>query len=1043
MLRTLVEFSIRFRGAVIALACVVLGYGIYTTMKAKLDVFPDFVPPQATIQTEAPGLSPEQVESLVTRPVEDAVNGVGNLESVRSQSIQGLSIVAVVFEEGTDLLTARQMLSERLTQLAGELPLGVEAPKMTPLTSATMDLLKIGLVSEKLTPLELRTFADWTLRPRLLSVPGVADVSVFGGEVRQFQIRIKPERLMAYHLAVSDVLAAARKATGVRGAGYVETEAQRIVLRTAGQSLTAEALGEAVVAHEGGNSVRLKDVASVVDGFQPKLGDATIQGGPGVLVKMLSQYGTNTMEVTQSVEEALEEMKPALEAQGIRLYPRLHRPATFIEIAIHNIRESLFIGAILVTIVLFLFLMNLRTAFISMTAIPLSLLTAIIILDRLGATLNTITLGGLAIAIGEVVDDAIIDVENIFRRLRENQTSATPKSVFRVVLDASIEVRSAVVYATFIVVMVFVPVVTMSGLQGRMFAPLGVAYILAVLASLFVALTVTPALSALLLPKAVLRKPHEPALFRRLKAAYHHVLARLARRPKTLVAMCLALFVGAVSLIPGFGGEFLPEFREGHFVVQVSAAPGTSLPEMIRIGRRISEDLLKNPNIDTVEQQVGRSQLGEDPWGPHRSEFHVELKAAAEGQDLDQEAVQHEIRDLLAKYPGIRFEVLTFLGDRISESISGETASVVISVYGEDLEVLDREAEEISQIVGKIKGAADVRVSSPPGAPEMLVQLRPERLKQFGFQTTDVLEAVETAYQGSVAAQAYEGNRVYEVVAILDEQHRRDPEDIGSLLLRGADGATVPLRELADIMPTTGRYTIIHDGARRRQAVTCNVEGRDVESFVQEAKEKVARNVRLAPGTYYDFSGEAETRAEAFREILLHSAIAGVAIVLLLSTIFTSRRNLALVLVNVPFALVGGVLAVYLTGGQVSVGSLVGFVTLFGITMRNSVMMVSHFEHLVAHEGMVWGSEAALRGAGERLIPIVMTALVTGLGLLPIAVGTGQAGREIEGPMAIVIVGGLATSTLLNLLVLPTLALWFGRFEAGASPAEARVFPEA
>jgi CzcA family heavy metal efflux pump len=1027
MLQRLVDLSIRFRGVVITLACVLLVYGIYTTMHAKLDVFPDFVQPQVVIQTEAPGLSPEQVEALVTQPVENTVGGVGNVESVRSQSIQGLSIVTVVFGEGADIFIARQMLNERLNEIAGSLPMGVKSPKMTPLTSATMDLLKIGLVSDKLNLTELRTFADWTFAPRLRAVPGISSVGVMGGDVAQLQIQVKPDRLLVYNLTLDDLLAAARKATGVRGAGFIENANQRIVLRTDGQSITPERLGEAVITYAGGMSVRLKDVARVVEAPALKVGDAVIMGRPGVLLKLLSQYGSNTMNVTLAVEKALKEMEDAgmFRELGIRIYPAMHRPATFIETAIRDVRTSLLIGGVLVVIVLFLFLFNLRSAFISITAIPLSLLVAIIILDRFGMTLNTITLGGLAIAIGEVVDDAIIDVENIFRRLRENRTLPVPRPVHQVVLDASLEVRSAVVYATFVVVLVFVPVLTMTGLQGRFFAPLGLAYVLAILASLGVALTVTPALCTVLLPKRA-ERTKEPRFLAAIKAGYRHLMVHFARWPKAIMVVGLALCAGAIALIPTFGGEFLPTFREGHFVLQVNAVPGTSLPDMLRLGRQITGELLKIPEIATVEQQAGRAELGEDPWGPNRSELHVELKRDIPGER--QEEIQNEIRDILAKYPGINYEVLTFLGDRIGETITGETAAVVVNIFGTDLDVLDQKAQEVAQAISGVKGATDVRVAAPPGTPETVVQLRPEKLKQFGFQPTDVLDAIETGYQGTNVAQAYRGNQVIDVVVLLEGEHRRDPEGIGSLVLRNPQGTHVALSELAEVYPTTGRSMVLHDGARRRQTVTCNVQGRDVSSFVAEAEAKLARTVAFPPGTYADFSGAAEARAAAQRQILLHSAIAGLAILLLLATVFGNWRNLALVLTNLPFALVGGVLAVFLTGGSLSIGSLVGFVTLFGITMRNSMMMISHFEHLVTKEGMTWGLDAALRGASERLVPILMTALVTGLGLLPIALGSGEAGREIEGPMAIVILGGLATSTLLNLLIVPTLALRFGRF---------------
>ncbi len=1031
MLQALVSFSLRYRGVVVILAGILLAYGFYVAKNAKLDVFPNFVQPQVVIQTEAPGLSPEQVELLITRPIETMVNGLGDMESLRSESIEGLSIITAVFKEGTDVFRARQMLGEKLAETAGTLPTSVKTPRMTPLTSSTMDLLKIGIVSDKLTPMELRTFADWTLKPRLLSVPGVAACRVFGGEIRQLQIQVLPERLLAYNLALSDVLTAARASTGVTGAGFIETSNQRITIQTEGQALKPEVLGEVVVAHVNDVSVRLKDVANVIEGGAPKFGDTIIMGRPGVLMTMASQFGANTMDVTTDLEAALAGMKPVFEREGITLYPRLHRPATFIENAIRNMRHSLLLGSILVAVTLFLMLGSVRTAFISLTAIPLSLLTAVIVLERMGITINTITLGGLAIALGEVVDDAIIDVENVFRRLRENKTLPHPRPVFRVVLDASLEVRSAVVYATFIVALVFLPVLTLTGLQGSFFAPLALSYILAIMASLLVALTLTPALTYLLFDKGA-RKTEDPPLQRVLKAVYHRGLRVTTHWPRTIIVIVAVLCTAALTKLSSFGGEFLPEFREGHFVLQVFVAPGTALAETIRIGGQISKELLQHPGIDTVEQQVGRAELGEDPWGPHRSEFHVELKPISGKREA---TMADEIRAILKKFPGIRFEVLTFLGDRIGETLTGETAPVVVNIFGEDLDVLDAKAQEVVKVLEAVPGAADVKMKSPAGTPRMTVRLRPDQLTQLGFRPLEVLDAVETAYQGSVVAQTYRGNEVVDMAVILTESSRQDPQAIGSLLLRNTQGTSIPLRELADVFPTSGRDSIMHEGARRRQTVTCATSGRDVTSFVAEAKRQVAAKVSFPGGTYAVFSGAAQAKAQAQQQLLLHSAIAAVGILLLLSIALGNARNLLLVLANVPFSLVGGILAVWLTQklgvadeGGLTIGSLVGFVTLFGITTRNSIMMISHFEHLVDQEGMTWGLDAAIRGASERLIPILMTATVTALGLLPLALGTGEAGREIEGPMAIVILGGLITSTILNLFVLPTLALRYGRF---------------
>ncbi len=1037
MLRWLVEHSLRSRWIVLALACVVTAYGIYTAYHSKLDVFPEFVQPSVEVQTEAPGLTAEQVEVLVTRAVESAMGGASEMEMIRSESIQGLSVVTALFAEGTDIYHARQMLAEKLVSVAGELPAGVKAPHMFPLVSSTMDVLKFGLTSKKLTPMQLRSFTDWTLLPRLLAVPGVAKCSVFGGEVRQLQVQLRPDRLLAFEVSVQEVLDAARNATGVRGAGFIETPEQRLNIQTEGQSLTPELLGAVVVAHHNGKSVRLGDVARVLNAAEPKFGDALIMGEPGILVTVGGQYGANTMEMTTGLEKAIEDMKPAFASQGIEYFAALHRPAKFIENGLGNVRSSLLEGGVLIAVVLLLFLLDVRTSFISFTAIPLSLLAAVIVLHQCGVTINTMTLAGFAVAIGVVVDDAIIDVENIMRRLRENRDLASPRPIMTVVLDASLEVRTAVVYATFIVALVFLPVLAMSGVQGRFFFPLGVAFLLATLASLAAAVTVTPALCLAFFGRV---KPHaEPRYLVWLKETHRRALHVLSRWPRTLMILAGLLVAGAAATLPFFGGDFLPEFREGHFVVQVTTVAGTSLPEMRRLGQLISRELLNVPNIKSVEQQIGRAEMGEDTWGPHQSEMHVELKPISGRQE---QAVEDQIRQTLEKFPGIRYSVLTFLGDRLGETISGETAQIVVNVFCDDLDLADQKAREIEKVLKTVPGASDIEEKSPPGSPVLEVKLRPDRLTQFGFRPVEVLDAIDLAYSGLVAGQIYEGNRVFDVSVILDPALRRTAREVGSLLVQNSDGLRAPLRELADIFPSTGRYLISHEGARRRQTVTCNTEGRDVASVMADIKREVAAKVTLPGGAYIVYGGAAEQQAQAQRELVLYSAMAGVGIVLLLGIVFRHWRNLLLVLANVPFALVGGVLAAFLAGwfspagkGSLSLGTLVGCVTLFGITARNSIMMISHFEHLVSMEGMTWGLAAAVRGATERLSPILMTALVTALGLLPLALGSGEAGREIEGPMATVILGGLLTSTILNLLVLPVLALRYGKFAAAPTPS--------
>ena len=1021
----IIGFAIRFRGIVLSLACVLLAYGVYSLGQAKYDVFPEFAPPQVGIQTEAVGLTPEQVEILVTRPIETAINGVPGVQTLRSTSIQGLSAVTVFFSPSSDIYRDRQVVAERLAVAAQQLPAGVQPPALTPLTSSTSIVLVAGLTSETRTLMQLRTVADWTLRLRLLAVPGVANVSVFGGDVRSIQIQVHPDQLVRYDLGLSDVLTAARKATGVRGAGFIDTKNQRVVFQTEGQSLKPEDIARTVLLTRGAASVTLGNVADVVEAPEPPIGGAAIQGKPGVILDVSEQYGANTIEVTRAVEAALQELRPGLQAEGITLHADLFRPANFINTATSNVRQSLMIGGVLVMVILFLFLFDLRTAAISCTAIPLSLLAATVILESSGATLNTMTLGGLAIAIGEVVDDAVIGVENVIRRLRENRRLATPRPEPRVVLDACLEVRGAVVYATFAVILVFLPIVMLTGIAGRLFAPLGMAYILAVLASLAVALTVTPALSMALL---VGRKAQEkdPPVVRWTRGSYEGLLGGIARTPRTVIAAAIIFTIAGCAALPFFGGGFIPELKEGHFIIHMSAVPGTSIDESLRIGARVADTLRQLPSVRSVAQRVGRAEKASDTWGTHYSEFEVDLKPLS-GDEA--EGAQAEIRKALAGFVGVNFSVKTFLTERIEETLSGYTAAVAVNIFGNDLDMLDQKAQEIARVLGSVPGATEVQVQSPPGLPQLTIRLRKPDLERWGFDAIDVLDLVRAAYQGDIVGQGYQGNQVFNVITILDPASRGSVTKVGDLTLRTPGGAYVRLKQLADIYEAAGRYQVLHQGAQRLQTVTANVAGRDVASFVQDARAAIGAKVQLPSGTYVEFAGAAQAQSQSQRDLILNSLIAGVGIILLLSIVTRNWRNLVLVLINLPFALVGGVLAVFATGGMLSLGSMVGFVTLFGITLRNSIMMISHYEHLVEVEEMTWGLDAAIKGAGDRLVPILMTSLVTALGLLPLAIGMGDPGREIEGPMAVVILGGLLTSMALNLLVLPTLALRYGRFE--------------
>ena len=1031
MIAAIIRWSLRFPLVVCALAAMLAVYGVLVLARAKYDVFPEFVPPQAAVQTEAPGLVAEQVELLVTLPIEQAISGASGVQAVRSETISGLSVVTVVFQENVDPYRARQIVAEALGQVTSRLPLGVKPPKLEPLTSSTMDLLKLGFVSERLSPMQLRDLVQWTIRPRLLAVPGVARATLYGGDERQLQVQVEPRELNARDLAFSDIVAAVRSATGVRGGGFIETANQRVLIESRGQTLDAAALGAAVVpalaaapaasaaAATAATPLRLRDFATVTDGVAPKFGDALIMGKPGVLLNLSSQYGANTLIVTRAIEAALAELAPALRSRGVTLYAGLHRPANFIENALAGIRLDVVLGAVLITLVLFLFLRDLRSVAVAFVSIPLALLAAVIAVDAFGWTINTMTLGGLAVALGVVVDDAIIGVENIVRRLRG--THAHGLEARDIIQKASVEVRAPVVYATFVVVLVLAPMLLLSGLQGSFFGPLAASFSLATLASLVVALTVTPAAALLLLTRT---EPHaEAAWLARLKDRHESLLRRWSAFPRRVIIGSAIVTLLAAAALPFFGSELMPPFREGHFVVQALATPGTSLTAMKTLGARVAGDLVAIPGIVTVEQTMGRAESGEDTWEPNRSEFHIELQhmsGRAEG------AIQAAIRAALQHYPSLRTEVLTFLGDRLSESLSGETAPVAVNVFGPDLDELDRVAYEIAAVARTVPDASDVQVQAPSGAPFLRVDLKPERLGQYGFTAADVLDTVETAYEGTTAAQVYDANKVIDLTVRLPPAERIDPEAIGQLLVRTASGVTVPLKELATLSLTEGRTGIMHEGARRRQVVTLNPTTSDIGGFVARLQNAVARRVKLPPTVYLQFAGAASGQRQARRELLVHSALAALGIVLLLSVAFRDARSVTLILATTPFALVGGVLAVALTGATLSIGSLVGFVTLFGIAARNAILLIAHVGHLVTAEDAQWSLPTVLRGTRERLVPILMTALVTALGLLPLALGSGEAGREVQGPMASVILGGLATSTLMTLLVLPVLIWRFG-----------------
>ncbi|HEX3951900.1 MAG TPA: efflux RND transporter permease subunit [Steroidobacteraceae bacterium] len=1021
-MRALVSLCVRHFGAVTALSLFALILGCWGAMHAPLDVFPDFVPSQVDIQTEAPGFAPQQVEELVTKQIENAVNGAAGLATLRSESIPGLSVVTINFVDGIDVHVARQGISERLSELGSSLPAGVGTPKLSPLVSSTMDLLKIGLISTQVDAYTLRDTANWVIKPRLLAVPGVAHVLIFGGDVRQIQIQPDMSKLASFGITLSQLADAAHAALPVRGAGFIDLPGQRVLIKSPTPQPDIDALSQAVVVERNGTPILLRDLAQVKVAPALKFGDALIMGKPGVMMSLASQYGANTLTATLAVEKALGELAPTLKSQGIILYPALHRPANFIERALGNIKNSLLIAAILILAVLYLFLRDARAALIAFTAIPLSLLAAIAVLDRMGNTLNTMTLGGFAVALGVLVDDAIIGIENILRRLRENGRSSKPEPRLDVLRDASLEVRGPVIYATAVVVAVFLPELFTSSVQGRFVGPLALAFIFAVLASLLVAMTSTPALCALFLRRHDARP--EAAWLTRLKSWQRSAVRSVVIHFRATAAVLIGLVIAALAALPFLGGTFMPEFREGHFVLQVSSsAAGTSLESMLDVGKRISAEVLALPYIQSIEQQVGRAELGEDTWGPHRTEFHVELKAEAK---VDQHVAEEELRKILANYPGLQSEVVTFLGDRISESLSGETAQVAVKVIGDDLDALDSTGNKILSVLAKVPGVVDLQFKRQNGTPAIAIELMPQAMAAAGMRAQDVLDTIETAYAGSLVGQTFRGTRTVDVVLLLPDPLRHQPSQLAKLMITSPAGP-VPLSQIARISLSQDRYSIEHDGGQRRVSVTFNVGNGSLQHVVQEAQNAIAGSVALPRGVFIEFAGAAEAEAQTRLELVLYSALALALIVLILFISFHWRANSWLVLANLPFSLIGGVMAIAATGIGISLGTVVGLITVFGISARNAILQLAHYEHLVEAEGAAWDPELVLRGANERFVPILMTAAVTALGLAPLAFGINQPGQEIEGPMAVAVLGGLCTSTLLNLLVLPALAQRFAR----------------
>ncbi len=1008
----IVSTSLHMRVIIVALAVALMIVGVRVIRTTPLDVFPEFAPPLVEIQTEAPGLSTAEVESLISTPIENALNGVAQLKTLRSKSVLGLSSVVLIFQEDTDLMRARQLAQERLALVAPQLPAAARPPVILQPLSSTSRAMKIGVSSKTLSQVELSTLARWTIRPRLMAIPGVANVAIWGQRDRQLQVLVDPDRLRNHNVTLDDVVRSTREAVAVAAGGFVDTPNQRLPVAHLSSVTQPQDLARVPLVFRNGAPLELGAVAEVVEGFPPPIGDAVINDGPGLLLIVEKQPTGNTLDVTRNVEAALNALKPGL--KDVEIDSTIFRPATFTEMALQNLRSALLIGCLLVIAVLVAFLFEWRTALISLLAIPLSLLAATLVLYWRGNSINTMVIAGLVIALGEVVDDAIIDVENIMRRLRLNREAGRPESAFSVVLKASIEVRSAIVYATLIVALVFLPIFFLDGLSGSFFRPLAVSYVLAVLASLAVALTLTPALSLLLLPRAANRERAEAPLARWLKRGYRRALPAFVGKPRTAVATMLLLFALTAVAVPLMGEEFLPNFKETDFLMHWVEKPGTSLEAMRRITIRVSKELRDIPGVRNFGSHIGRAEVADEVVGPNFTELWISIDP-----DAPYEPTVARIQSVVDGYPGLVRDLLTYLKERIKEVLTGAGASIVVRVYGPDLEGLRAKAAEVGKTIGGVEGVANLKVEQQVLVPQIEVRLKPDPASRFGLTPGDVRRAATTLIKSQKVGELYQ------------EQQIND----GRLRISLPAGGDAPLGDVADIRIAPAPNIIQREGASRRIDVTCDVKGRDLGSVAREIEGKV-KALSFDRGYHPEFLGEYAARQASKNRLLALSAFALLGILLLLHADFRSPRLVALVAVSLPFALVGGVAAALITGGVLSLGSLVGFVTVLGIAARNGIMLVSHYRHLETEEGQPFGKDLVLRGSEERLAPILMTALATGLALLPIVVSGNKPGHEIEHPLAVVILGGLVTSTILNLFLMPAFYLRFGKSkkDVGVAP---------
>lgn len=1025
MLNALIRFSLTHRLAVAIGAIAISVYGAWLLPGLPVDVFPNLNRPTVTVLTEAHGLAPEEVETLVTLPVESVLNGTPGVLRVRSSSGIGISIVYVEFDWGTEIFKNRQLIAERLQLLQGRLPPGM-LPAMGPVTSIMGEIQFVGVTSPegKVSPMDLRTLADWNLRPRMMTISGISQVVVMGGEVKQYQILVSSEKLQKKAISLEDLKHALTEISENTTGGFIDISEKEYLIRPMGRISSIEEIENSLVGMHFGQPVLVKDVAEVKIGPKSKRGEGSINAKHSVIMTIQKQPDASTIDLTKAIDKELGEMQKAL-PEGVKLETDLFKQAHFIEAAVGNVEEALRDGVIMVMIILFLFLMNFRTTSITIVAIPLSLLVTVIVFKVFGLGINTMTLGGLAIAIGELVDDAIVDVENVFRRLRENKAAGSPKGYLRVIYEGSSEVRSSIVLATIIVVLVFIPLFVLGGIEGRLFVPLGVAYIISILASLVVSLTVTPVLCSYLLPNSkAIHQDKDGPLVRYLKRVAMKVLHWTLPRPYLVLGGTAVLLLSSLLLLPLMGRNFLPEFNEGTATIGVGAAPGISLAASDAQGTKIEEAILSVPEVKSTVRRTGRAEMDEHAEGVHWSEIDVDFKPGGR----DRQIVLQEVREKIEQAGDVYVNLGQPISHRLDHLLSGVRAQIAVKVFGPDLGELRRFGGEVYDAMKEVNGIVDLQTEPLVLIPQLKIALDREAGNQFGLRTGTLAEDLEIALNGEVVSQILENQKMHDVFLRLDDESRATPERIGDTLVKFMPtGQGVRLSDVANVYQGTGPNMINREDMQRRIVISANTRGRDLGSVVDEINQKISEKIKLPEGYFIKLGGQFESQQSASRRIFWLGILSLIGIFLVLFMHFRSAILSLQVMLNVPLALIGSIVAIYITERTLSVATLVAFITLCGIASRNGILLISHYLHLMKEEGEGFTKEMVIRGSLERLVPVLMTASTAALALVPLLLSQGEPGKEILYPVAVVIVGGLISSTILDLVVTPTMFFKFGR----------------